>query len=138
VDRFGLGFSPERLRIGSEPQAVTKPDRRLVYSTTGSVCIRCGWPEQKCQCASTLASGREPVPAKVTAKLRLEKRGSGKSVTVVDGLPNNAEHLAALAKEWKRACGTGGSVGSGSIELQGDQRERLREILEKKGWKVKG
>ena len=118
------------------------PERRLVYSTSpgtsGLVCMRCGWPDRDCRCASTLAAGREPVPATRTAKLRVEKRASGKSVTVVDGLPDNAEHLVALAKEWKKACGTGGSVGTGSIELQGDQRERLREILAKKGWKVKG
>ena len=118
-----------------------KPDRRVVYSTTGSVCIRCGWPAAQCRCASTMsaaAAGNEPVPAKVVAKLRLEKRGSGKSVTVVDGLPDNRELLASLSKEWKKACGTGGSAGAGFIELQGDQRERLRALLESQGWKVKG
>lgn len=114
------------------------PDRRLVYSTTGSVCIRCGWPEDRCRCAATLAAGREPVPAKITARLRLENRSSGKSVTVVDGLPDNAELVGALAQEWKKACGTGGSAGAGSIELQGDQRERLRDLVVRKGWKVKG
>jgi translation initiation factor 1 len=78
------------------------------------------------------------VPEKIAAKLRLEKRASGKSVTVVDGLPDNADWLEGLAKEWKKACGTGGAVVTASIELQGDQRERLRELLAKRGWKVKG
>jgi translation initiation factor 1 len=112
---------------------------RLVFSTEkGRVCPRCGWPSANCRCAATLSAGREAVPDKLVAKLRLEKRASGKSVTVVDGLPDNAELVARLAKEWKKACGTGGSVGAGSVELQGDQRERLRDLMAKAGMKVKG
>ncbi|HTD53148.1 MAG TPA: hypothetical protein VK780_09000 [Thermoanaerobaculia bacterium] len=38
----------------------------------------------------------------------------------------------------KKSCGTGGRAGEEWIELQGDHRERLRELLGKKGWKVKG
>lgn len=113
-------------------------ERRTVYSTERPLCRRCGWPEADCRCSATLLAGKEPVPEKPVAKLRVEKRASGKNVTVVDGLPDNAEWLAALAKEWKKACGTGGSIAAGAIELQGDQRERLRELLEKKGWRVKG
>jgi translation initiation factor 1 len=112
---------------------------RVVYSTDrGRVCPRCGWPSADCRCAATLSAGREAVPDRLVAKLRLEKRASGKSVTVIDGLPDNAELLARLAKEWKKACGTGGAVAAGSIELQGDQRERLRDLLTKAGTKVKG
>jgi translation initiation factor 1 len=111
---------------------------RIVYSTTsGRMCPRCGWPQKDCRCAATLAEGREPVGT-ITAKLRVEKRASGKSVTIVDGLPDNSDFLAAVAKELKRACGTGGSVGDRSVELQGDQRERLHDLLSKKGWGVKG
>jgi translation initiation factor 1 len=111
---------------------------RVVYSTaSGRMCPRCGWPEKDCRCASTLAAGHEPV-GKVTAKLRVEKRASGKAVTVVDGLPDNAEFLSAIARELKRACGAGGASAAGSVELQGDQRDRLRELLAKKGWTVKG
>jgi translation initiation factor 1 len=111
----------------------------VVYSTgTGRVCPRCGWPADDCRCAATLAKGVEPVPEKPVAKLRLENRASGKHVTVVDGLPDNREFVDALARELKKACGTGGVAGAGSIELQGDQRERLRELLGKKGMQVKG
>ena len=113
-------------------------DRRTVYSTERPTCRRCGWPESDCRCSATLAEGRDAVPEKLVATLRLEKRASGKRVTVVDGLPDDTAWLAGLAKEWKKACGTGGSAGTGSIELQGDQRERLRELLVKQGWRVKG
>jgi translation initiation factor 1 len=112
---------------------------RIVYSSDkGRVCPKCGWPAADCRCAATLAKGVEAVPEKPIAKLRLENRASGKHVTVVFGLPDNRDFLDALARELKRACGTGGAVGEGSIELQGDQRERLREILGKKGMTVKG
>jgi translation initiation factor 1 len=118
---------------------------RLVYSTdAGRRCMTCGWPEKECHCSSALSAQSalsrppETVPAKVTAKLRLENRSSGKSVTVVDGLPNNPAFLESLARELKKACGTGGHTAESSVELQGDQRERLRELLSEKGWAVKG
>jgi len=92
---------------------------RLVYSTDRArVCAGCGWPEGDCRCASRAPAGDEPVPARIVAKLRLEKAGrGGKTVTVVDGLPRNAPFVAALAQELKRACGTGGAVHDGAIEL---------------------
>jgi translation initiation factor 1 len=69
----------------------------------------------------------------------MEKKGrGGKMVTVVDGLPNNAEFLKELTQELKRACGTGGASGEGFVELQGDLRDRVRELLTKKGYVVKG
>ena len=79
------------------------------------------------------------MPARPVAKLRMEKSGrGGKMVTVVDGLPRNAAFLKDLCSELKRACGTGGAVGDGAIELQGDLRDRLRECLRAKGFVVKG
>jgi translation initiation factor 1 len=59
-------------------------------------------------------------------------------VTVVDGLPQNAEFLKQLGQELKRACGVGGTVVEGGVELQGDLRERVRDELMKRGYVVKG
>ncbi len=112
---------------------------RTVYSTaTGGTCPKCGWPQRDCKCSSQL--GRDqPVPEKVVAKLRMEKKGrGGKTVTVVYDLPDNAVFLKDLASELKRACGTGGSVADNTVEIQGDLRNRIREVLVKKGWTVKG
>ena len=112
---------------------------RVVYSTgRGRVCPRCGWPADDCRCAKTLGAGAEPVPQRLAAALRLEHRASGKNVTVLTGLPDNRGYLDALCRELKKACGTGGSVETGTVVLQGDQRERLRELLAKKGMRVKG
>ena len=79
------------------------------------------------------------MPARVVAKLRLEKKGrGGKTVTVVYDLPRNAAFLRDLSQELKRLCGTGGSAQDDAVELQGDLRERVREVLQKKGFVVKG
>jgi translation initiation factor 1 len=112
---------------------------RLVYSTgVGSICPGCGWPERDCKC-STRTAADETVPDRIVAKLRMEKTGrGGKTVTVVYDLPRNAAFLKELCSELKKTCGTGGAVADGAIELQGDLRDRVRELLTKKGFRVKG
>jgi translation initiation factor 1 len=114
------------------------PPGRLVYSTERTAtCPKCGWPEKDCRCAA--AGAEEAVPDKIVAKLRIEKSGrGGKTVTVIDGLPRNREFLKNLAGELKRACGTGGAVGETTVEIQGDRREDLRDLLARRGWTVKG
>ena len=111
---------------------------RLVYSTgVGSICPGCGWPERDCKCSSQ-NTPRETIPDRIVAKMRMEKKGrGGKTVTVVYNLPNNAAFLKDLCSELKRACGTGGAIDDGAIELQGDLRERVRECLMKKVYLVK-
>jgi len=79
------------------------------------------------------------VPNRPVAKLRVEKAGrGGKTVTVVFGLPQNAAFLKDLSQELKKACGTGGAVREDGVELQGDLRERVRELLVAKNFVVKG
>jgi translation initiation factor 1 len=111
---------------------------RLVYSTdAGRMCPDCGRPARDCRCGT--AAPDESIPKRLVAKLRMEKKGrGGKIVTVVDGLPRNAALLKALSQELKRACGTGGAVLDDGVELQGDLRERVREVLQAKGYIVKG
>lgn len=95
--------------------------------------------------------GREPAPhaeevnpANITLVLRLEKKGrGGKAVTVIAGLPANADYARGLAKRLKAHCGVGGAVKDGPeggplMELQGDQRPRARQLLEGLGFTVKG
>ena len=115
-----------------------KKTGRSVYSTeTGRLCPRCGWPAKDCRCSTGFD---QSVPDRIVARLRLEKAGRrGKTVTVVEGLPRNRSFLNDLAKELKKACGTGGTVAEDRIEIQGDQRDRIRALLAaKKGWTVKG
>ena len=113
---------------------------RTVYSTASDgKCPTCGWPQRNCQCSSQRQPVDQPVPARVVAKLRMEKKGrGGKTVTVVFGLPDNQPFLKELAQQLKRACGAGGTVVEGGVELQGDLRDRVREFLMKQGYVVKG
>jgi translation initiation factor 1 len=117
---------------------MARSNGRVVYSTgRGRICPGCGWPAADCRCSTRTAD--EPVPSRPVARLRMEKAGrGGKTVTVVDGLPRNAAFLQALGQELKRFCGTGGTVLESGIELQGDLRDRVREVLAKKGFVVKG
>lgn len=115
------------------------PNARLVYSTGGGeACRTCGWPRHDCKCSAKNAA-QAAVPARVVAKLRMEKKGrGGKTVSVVYDLPRNDAFLKELCQELRKACGTGGTVQDDTIELQGDLRDRIRECLTKKGYTVKG
>ena len=117
--------------------ALVRESGRAIYSSEQPRrCPTCGWPQAECHCSQQFD---EALPTRITAVLRLEKKGrAGKSVTVVAGLPRNLAFLEALAKELKRACGCGGSVVGDSVEIQGDQRTRVRALLQAKQWLVKG
>ena len=72
------------------------------------------------------------------AKMRLETKGrGGKAVTVVRGVTLDAAAVAALGKRLRTACGSGGTVKDGTIEVQGDHCERVMDALRKEGWVVK-
>ena len=116
-----------------------KDGTRLVYSTeTGGKCPVCGWPQRDCQCSSRQPAN-EALPSRIVAKLRMEKKGrGGKTVTVVHGLPKNTDFLQELGQQLKKACGTGGTVIDDGVELQGDMRDRVRDVLTRRGFIVKG
>ncbi len=117
-------------------------DARLVFSSNPELnkkCPRCKEILAACACAAE----PEVKSYKFVAVLRLEKQQrGGKTVTVIDRLPKQEIFLKELCSELKKKCGTGGtyltSGKDGVIEIQGDQRERIRELLQAKGIQVKG
>jgi translation initiation factor 1 len=71
-------------------------------------------------------------------RVRRETGGrGGKTVTTVQGVPLPDPKLKELAGELKRLCGTGGTLKDGTIEIQGDQRERIVAALTERGYSVK-
>jgi len=101
-------------------------DTRLVYSTdTGRI---------KPAPDGHLA---RPVTDGVVRINRASKGRGGKSVSVITGLGLDAVALKKLAKDLKRLIGVGGAVKQWDIEIQGDQREKIKAELEKRGFTVK-
>ena len=93
---------------------------RLVYSTGGGVHAA----------PRTLAAEMERKTK--GARLRLEKRASGRVVTVIADVPGTPTEIEALAKLLKTRCGTGGSMKDLEIELRGDRREAVQAVLREK------
>ena len=73
-------------------------------------------------------------PAEQRFTVELDKRKKGKTVTVVRGLVLTADDFKKLGKALKAVCGTGGTAKSGTVELQGDCRERVKAWLQENGW----
>jgi len=105
---------------------MSKKDSKLVYSTdTGRV--------KSIDPLSTL-----PPKGDGFIRIRRETAGrNGKGVTTLTGFELPAAELQTLAKQLKQLCGTGGTVKEWTIEIQGDQREKLKAELEKRDFKVK-
>jgi translation initiation factor 1 len=83
-------------------------------------------------------SGKSLPPKQQTAYLHRDSKGrGGKGVTLVKNLILTEDDMSALAKKIKQACGVGGTVKDGVIEIQGNDRERIAEVLVKLGYKVK-
>ena len=107
----------------------------LVYSTeSGRMCPDCRMPVAQCACKQ--ASAR-PAGDGIARVSRQTKGRGGKAVTLVTGLPLDDAALAQLGKQLKAACGSGGTVKDGVIEVQGDHVDKLMTTLQTQGWKVK-
>ena len=107
----------------------------LVYSTeTGRMCPTCRKAAAQCVCKAVAPAPKGDGVVRVS---RETKGRGGKGVTVVQGVPLDAAALGLLGKELRAACGTGGTVKDGAIELQGDHCDKVIETLKARGWQVK-
>ena len=99
------------------------------------MCPACRRPVAQCACsqAAPLAGSADGI-----VRVQRETKGrGGKAVTLVRGVPVAADALAALGKELKGACGSGGTVKDGVVEVQGDHVEKIMAWLQQRGYKVK-
>lgn len=90
------------------------------------ICPKCGLPKELCTCDI-----REREVQKI--RVLIERRKWGKPITIVEGVTENGKQLAKQLKS-KLACG--GTFKNGHIELQGDHRPKMKELLTKFGYET--
>ncbi|MEM5834373.1 MAG: stress response translation initiation inhibitor YciH [Candidatus Aenigmatarchaeota archaeon] len=88
------------------------------------VCPKCGLPVELCVCKTI---------ERETEKIRvfIERRRFDKPITIIEGIKENAKEITSHLKQ-KLACG--GTFKKGHIELQGDHRAKIKELLVKLGY----
>ena len=89
------------------------------------------------QCTCNAKARSTAVGDGVVKVSRQTKGRGGKSVTLVTGLALDPDALAVLGKQLRTACGCGGTVKDGVIEVQGDHCEKVMEALKKQGYQPK-
>lgn len=90
------------------------------------ICPKCGLPKQACVCEQI---GKSSQRIKVTT----DKKRYGKIVTIVSGFEKGTD-IRSIAKALKNELACGGTYKNDEIELQGDHRRRIKEILVKLGF----
>ncbi|MHA1237971.1 MAG: stress response translation initiation inhibitor YciH [Candidatus Odinarchaeia archaeon] len=91
------------------------------------ICPKCGLPKDLCVCDEI---GRE----EQKIKIRVEKRKWGREVTVIDGLDKRDVNLESLTSKLKTSCACGGTYKNDRIELQGNHKNKVKELLTKWGF----
>jgi len=106
----------------------------LVYSTEhGRMCPGCRQPLEACTCQQVALPSGDGI-----VRVNRENKGrGGKTVTLVKGVLRDSAGLTALGKQLKNACGSGGTVKDGIIEIQGDHVVTVMATLQKLGFQVK-
>jgi len=110
-------------------------EQNLVYSTgVGRLCPQCLRAVTACVCKGST----KPKHGDGIVRVSRETKGrAGKGVSLIAGLPIDAEQIEQLATKLKKRCGTGGTVKDGVIEIQGDHRDVLVAELIKLGFQAK-
>ena len=109
-------------------------DRKLVYSTENGQLdkVMPGKQNKRNKKATQTTITKQGI------RIRRESKGrGGKTVSIVDGLPLPEAGLKLLLKKLKGQLGSGGAIKNGSLEIQGEHREKLLLLLEKEGYKAK-
>ena len=91
------------------------------------ICMKCGLPQELCVC-ETIAKENQSIIVKI------ERRKFGKFYTVVRGINNSEINLKELAKNLKSFLACGGTSKDGGIELQGNHKKKIKDVLVKFGF----
>lgn len=93
----------------------------------GEICNVCGLPQEICVCEE-IAREQQQI------RIFVEKRRYGKVVTVIDGINSDDINMDELARKLKMKCASGGTVKNSKIELQGDHKKKVQEVLSELGF----
>ena len=93
------------------------------------ICSVCGLPSELCMCEE-IAREQQQIT------LSSDSRRYGKVVTVVSGVNSGDIDISELARKLKTECASGGTIKGGNIELQGEHKKKVKNTLEKMGFKV--
>ncbi|MEA5596958.1 translation initiation factor [Rivularia sp. UHCC 0363] len=97
-----------------------------------------GWREFGSDSAATQRGTPDLPPEKQDLRVQATRAGrKGKTVTIITGFQSQPETLQALLKQLKGQCGCGGTVKDNEIEIQGEHKQKILEILKKSGYKAK-
>lgn len=108
------------------PDPTERPTNRIVYSEFGS-----NQPE-------SAPSEVDLPPNQQNVRVQATRAGrKGKTVTVITGFQATPATLNALLKQLKAQCGTGGTVKDDTLEIQGDHKQKILQILLQLGYKAK-
>ncbi len=100
------------------------------------ICDSCGADAKQCNCPAESTRPVEVPPADQRLQVALEKRKRGKVVTAISGLTGSIEQNKRLLKNLKQDCGAGGMLEGSQIELQGDHRQRVSQLLRAAGYRL--
>ncbi|BAZ04482.1 translation initiation factor [Calothrix sp. NIES-3974] len=88
--------------------------------------------------AATARPTPELPPSQQNVRVQATRAGrKGKTVTVITGFQAQPETLQALLKKLKSQCGSGGTIKDNEIEIQGDHKQKILDILLQMGYKAK-
>ena len=90
------------------------------------ICPKCGLPQQACVCEQIVKSSQR-------IKMTTDKKRYGKIVTVVSGFDSGVD-VKKIAKTLKNELACGGTYKGDMIELQGEHRKKIKEILVREGF----
>ena len=91
------------------------------------VCSNCGLPKELCVCESIAKESQKII-------VTIVKKKFGKKYTVIEGIDDKEINLKDLAKKLKSKFACGGTAKEGKIELQGDHKQKVKEILVQMGF----